>query len=297
MKKLVLFICLFVTFSVFADPTTVPVVDAVPSQDGSLQAPYYQQMQQYQQARQQAQQQQAQQQQVPQVKNLSSDQQQPQLGNNIDPAQLARQVAYLQQLNLPGKINQLQQAIQDLRGLYEIQANQVQDLKNQQNKLYADLDKRLKAGGAGAATQLPAVNAATGEPQANGIAVDKDTAAYQAAFALIKSKQYSDAIDAFKGYLNKYPSGKYAANAHYWLGEVYTISGSKDQAKIEFTTVVDSYSDSAKAPDALLRLGSVAFADSQFDQAKQYWSQIVSKYPKSSAARIAQVKLDNLQKV
>lgn len=220
---------------------------------------------------------------------------------DIDANTLARQVAYLQQLNLPNKMAQLQQSVQDLQGLIEMQGHQINQLQIQQRKLYGDLDQRITSLSNSAKPVMPASTmplvapaVSTHNLPAESVSDQKETQIYQSAFNLIQQKQYSDAIPALMGYLKQYPSGRYAVNAHYWLGELYAIAGQNAQAVQEFTVVVTSYSDSNKAPDAMLKLGILANEQSQVAQAKEWWGKLIKQYPQSSAARIADAQLKQL---
>ncbi len=58
-------------------------------------------------------------------------------------AQLERQLAAMNQLNLLQQVNQLQQQVQDLTGQLEDATHSLQMLQNQQKNQYADLDQRL----------------------------------------------------------------------------------------------------------------------------------------------------------
>ena len=42
--------------------------------------------------------------------------------------------------------------------------------------------------------------------------------------------------------LHKYPAGQFAANAHYWLGELYGLLNKNNQSADEFATVVKKLS-------------------------------------------------------
>ena len=208
----------------------------------------------------------------------------------------ARQIEYFQQLNIPQKFEQMQQEIQELRGLIDLQRQQLKQLETQQRSLYSDLDARITQLTSGGfvlknKTTVPATTSS-----ANSAELDKQIKTYQDAFDLIKQKKYSKAITGLKGYLQKYPSGTYAANSYYWLGEMYAKAGDNDLAAKEFNTVVTSYADSNKTPDALLRLGSIAFDQSQWSQARKSWEKLVSQHPDTAAARIAETNLKDLAK-
>lgn len=119
---------------------------------------------------------------------------------------------------------------------------------------------------------------------------------YDSAFALVKARRYTEAIASMRAYLQKYSTGQYAANAHYWLGQLFMVSGENDNAIIEFSEVVKSFSTSAKAPDSMLTLGSLAYTQSQWKEAREWWEDVIKKYPTSAAAEIAKNYLLQLDK-
>lgn len=125
-------------------------------------------------------------------------------------------------------------------------------------------------------------------------AQNKETALYQSAVSDIQAKNYTKAMTEMQGYLSQYPAGQYAANAHYWLGELNMISGNNQEASDEFNTVVSDYPKSDKVSDAMWKIGMLAMANQDYKSAKQTFQAIVKKYPNSSAARLANKELDQL---
>jgi tol-pal system protein YbgF len=198
--------------------------------------------------------------------------------------------------SVASKVQQMQQTIDDLRGIVEMQGHQIKNLETSQRTMYADLDKRVATLEGIKASSLPAASANDTSINKPKSVTPDEKQVYQDAFQLISNKKYSDAIEAFKNYLQKYPTGIYVPNAHYWLGELYAISGDNRSSLSEFSAVVSDYASSNKAPDALLKLGSMAFNQGNFDQAEKYWSQLTSNYPNSAAARIAGKQLRQLKK-
>jgi tol-pal system protein YbgF len=114
---------------------------------------------------------------------------------------------------------------------------------------------------------------------------------YQTAYDLIKAKKYNEAIAALQKMLLKYPSGQFAANAHYWLGELYSLTGKNDQAAAEFSVVVKDFTDSPKVADAQLKMGLLYSSDSKWPDAKSAFKKVVNKYPGTAPARLASEQL------
>lgn len=213
-------------------------------------------------------------------------------------AKLEEQIAFLQQQNLARKIAQLQQTIQDLRGLIEIQGHTIQTLQNQQRSQYADIDSRLSSLSAGQTKRDDSETDAssfekTGSSQT---ASSKELQLYESAFKLVKAKKYEQGMFEMNSYLKQYPEGHYAANAHFWLGELYMIAGNSKQGKQELQTVISKFPNSDKAPDVLLKLGTMAYENSQYQEAKRHWQMLINKYPQSSAAKVAKPYLAKLKK-
>jgi tol-pal system protein YbgF len=198
------------------------------------------------------------------------------------------------------QIQQLQQDVMRLNGIVEEQAHELRKLKEQSLERYVDLDKRLGAmaggatvvagsqGGASASVPdaLPPVNSARSGPVAEQ---PGEGEAYRAAYALVRGQQFDQAVDAFHQFLRNYPDGRYAPNAHYWLGELYLVVQPQDleASRQSFTLLVTQYPDNPKVPDALYKLGKVHFLKGNREKAREYLDGVAKGYPDSSAAKLA----------
>lgn len=205
------------------------------------------------------------------------------------------------------QLQQMQDEIAQLRGMVEEQQNQIQHLKQENQARYQDIDSRLQAGGAGAPAQNTptdgAINA-SGTPaapaqQASAASNEpadpaKEKLYYDAAFDLIKAKDFDKASQAFTAFLRKYPQSQYAGNAQYWLGEVNLANGDLQAAGKAFAQVSASYPSHAKVPDSLFKLADVEQRLGNTDRAKGILQQLIAQYPGSSAAQLAQRDLQRL---
>lgn len=206
------------------------------------------------------------------------------------------------------QLQQMQQEIAQLRGMLEEQQNEIQRLKQEGLERYQDLDRRLSSGAAGAAAtqNSPAAGAASAGPAAaagqaqapasNGPAdPEKEKLFYDAAFDLIKAKDFAKASQAFSAFVRKYPNSQYAGNAQYWLGEVNLAQGDLQGAGQAFAQVSQSYPQHAKVPDSLFKLADVEMRLGNADKAKGILQEVIAKYPGSSAAQLAQRDLQRMQ--
>ena len=97
--------------------------------------------------------------------------------------------------------------------------------------------------------------------------------------------------------MSKYPTGVYANNAQYWLGEAYRVKQDNDAARKAFNDVIEKYPDGAKVPDALLKLGYIEMDQKNPAKAREYLTRVTTDYPKSPAALLAAKKLLKLDEV
>lgn len=118
---------------------------------------------------------------------------------------------------------------------------------------------------------------------------------YQNAYNMIKNKKYNDAVNILQNMLQKYPSGQFASNAHYWLGELYGLLGKNDKALGEFDQVVRNFSDSPRVSDAMFKVGLIFAAQSRWNEAKKIFKRIVTQYPGTASSRLANEQLKQIK--
>ncbi|PCM51055.1 tol-pal system protein YbgF [Pseudomonas fluorescens] len=210
------------------------------------------------------------------------------------------------------QLQQMQDQISRQQGVIEELQNQVARMKQESLERYQDLDRRIgfgvapaatpenssaggdasaaagaAAGAGAAAAQAPAASSEPGDPA-------KEKLYYDAAFDLIKAKDFDKASQAFSAFLRKYPNSQYAGNAQYWLGEVNLAKGDLQGAGQAFAKVSQLYPKHAKVPDSLYKLADVERRLGHTDKVKGILQQVVSQYPGTSAAQLAQRDLQRM---
>lgn len=228
-------------------------------------------------------------------------------------------------LNLLKKLEFLQQEVQELRGKVEEQSYKLNQAQEQNKKLYQDLDKRMREGGAAKTvstpiassdqetlhiTNTPSSEANTsseyvtfqsdvGTTAINALQTTQDFAseekAYQHAYRLIQNKDYDGAMTAFKAMVQQYPQGKYAPNAQYWLGEIYLVKGNLELAGNAFDIVYRQYPKHPKAADSLLKLGYVEYGKGQWKRSQELLNQVKTQFPGTTSAQLADSRLQKMQ--
>ena len=193
------------------------------------------------------------------------------------------------------QVQQLQEDVRRLNGVVEELLEEIQRLKEQSLERYVDLDRRLASGNVVAPSNV-AVTDATVSPSAGPVPSPQvaeqpgEQAAYQYAYGLVKAREFAQAVTAFGDFLGEYPFGRYAPNAHYWLGELYLVLDPPDpeMARQNFKLLLDQYPSNPKVPDALYKLGRVQHLKGNRERAKAYLDRVIKEYPDHPAARLAQ---------
>lgn len=205
------------------------------------------------------------------------------------------------------QLQQLQEEVSRLRGMVEEQQYEIGRLKQESLERYQDLDSRLSGSAAGApamqnspsgaidARGTPMPPAAQAQTSSQPGDPEKEKLYYDAAFDLIKKKDFDKASQAFTAFLRKYPDSQYAGNAQYWLGEVNLIKGDLQGAGQAFARVSQNYPRHPKVADSLYKLADVERRLGNTEKARSALQQVIAQYPGTSAAQLAQRDLQNLR--
>lgn len=222
-------------------------------------------------------------------------------------AQLQRRLDALNTNRFDEDNQRIKDDMRALRGDIEKTRFDYQQQDRRSKDLYTDLDRRLARLEGGSPSSAPA-SASAGYSQsapayvpapvpsaapANTVVVSPQQAspeeegAYLATFDLLKNGKYDDAIRGFNSMLDKWPDGRYADNAAYWMGEANYVKRDYPAALGAFQMVLQKYPNSAKAPDAMLKIGLTYTELKQPDQARATFQQLIQKYPNANAAKLA----------
>ena len=207
-----------------------------------------------------------------------------------------------------GRIEQLQNEVQQLRGLVEEQSQQITQLKKRQTNIYSDLDSRIQTLDDMYENDVHKkhptdVNITptydkplaqikeTPVEQPKIVNIEIEKATYQAAYNRLKNGHNARAISAFNDFLIKYPNSDYADNSQYWLGEAYKVNQDLEASKAAFKKVINQYKNSPKISDSLLKLGYIALEQNNRIKAIDYLKQVQVNHPQTTAAHLASKKL------
>ncbi len=224
-------------------------------------------------------------------------------------------------------LQQLQDEVRSLRGTVEQQQRRITQLEYQQRDRYRDVDRRLsllfQSLPADAALVAPDAassgvgpqSASSGSSEADALltsapldtstpvsvtsqqgetvsgqpaAIGNDQRDYDAAYALIRQREFASANMALVEFINAYPDSALIPNAWYWKGEVHLAQQQNEGARQAFTQVLENYAGHSKAPDAMYKLGVLFGRSGDTAAATEMMRKVIETYPQSSAAELAQ---------
>lgn len=229
----------------------------------------------------------------------------PQSSNNVaQPVSLYDQLTNIEnqleirnrsQIKLQQQLTELQNEIDELRGITELHNHKLSQIIERQRELYQELDRRVSEA---IKPQQPAMPIASQQPVTPQVQYStnlNENDAYDHAIKLVlRDKKYDEAIAEFKTFIGKYPQSTYADKAHYWLGQLLYNKNELVDAGKHFDTVLNEFKDSNKRSDAMLKRGIVAQKQNDAVKAKALYQKLLKEYPSSSAAQLAETRLSSL---
>lgn len=195
----------------------------------------------------------------------------------------------------------LQDEVRGLRGDVEKLRYDVDSHDRNSRQLFADLDQRVAAlegtsppvvGTAGNGAIPGTLTANTADRPK--VASPEEEAAYLNTFDQLKNGKYDEAIRGFRGMLDKWPQGRYADNAWYWMGESYYVKRDYNASLSSFQSLIEKFPSSPKLADGLYKMGLCQIELGRKDQARSALQRIVNDFPRTNAANLARQKLQQL---
>lgn len=209
-------------------------------------------------------------------------------------AELARKVDNLNLAAQNQGLSRLEAEMRGLRGEVERARYDLDTSEKRSRELYQDLDRRLAKLENESRSPKLAMEPKISQPPPVPESQEEETL-YLATFDQLKAGRYDDAIAGFQQQLQRWPQGRYAANAWYWMGEAHYVKRDYGAALESFRALLQAFPESAKAPDALLKVGMAQIEQKQRNEARATLQKVVDQYPNSNAANLARQRLEQLK--
>ena len=232
--------------------------------------------------------------------------------------QLERQAQTRNQIQSDMSIQlvQLQKEVKELRGIIEEHEYKLGRIRDSQRDLYREIENRVSApvqanvlpdGTVDPAIDGSATSAASAVPTGSAIvntsptptpdptAVGDGRVEYDAAFKLVRNKQYAEAIASFEAFLKIYPATDYSDNAIFWMGQVYYAESKYSEAEQQFLSLKAKFPKSQKIAASIVQLANIKVSQQKWQEAKVLFNEVVAKYTGSSK-QLARTGLQKLKK-
>ncbi len=235
--------------------------------------------------------------------NLSAAEQALSLEDRVKHLEELNQTRNQVQADISYQLSQIQREVRLLTGQVEDNSFKLKQIQDRQRDLYRDIENRLS----GLATQSTGTGQAgakssttTSTPKAaknNQTNPEVDRSAnreFEAAFALVRAKDFTRAITALDAFLAKHPKSVYSDNARYWLGQVHLVQGNQDQAVTQFLSLISEFPDSSKRSAAQVKLGDIYVKQSEWEKAKEQYTAALNNST-GTYKQLAQKGLDKIK--
>ncbi len=124
---------------------------------------------------------------------------------------------------------------------------------------------------------------------------ESEQQAYQKAFNLLRELRYDKAGLAFRAFIEKYPDGRYAHIAQYWLAEASYAQRDFKTAIGDYQNLIDNYAGSPKRAEAMLKIGYSYYELKDYAKAQAVLEQLLASYPSTTEAGQAQNLLQKIK--
>ncbi|KJR44001.1 tol-pal system protein YbgF [Candidatus Magnetoovum chiemensis] len=119
--------------------------------------------------------------------------------------------------------------------------------------------------------------------------------AYERAYKEFLAGHFKDSRNQFSNFINKYPNGKYIANAYFWRAECDFKDSKYEDAIVGYQDMIKRFQSSDKVPGAKLKQGLAFIEINDKDTAIAIFKQLIKQYPNAKETEIARIKLKSLE--
>lgn len=192
------------------------------------------------------------------------------------------------QLDFANQFELMKADVAKLRGQIEVLVYELEAAQQRQKDFYVDLDNRLRKLESAAVAQAAKSEAPLQPDPAN------ETRDYELALTAFKGAQYKEALAAFQGFIQNYPSSGLLASAYYWAASSFYQLKDYPHAAELFNHLANSWPNDAKAPDALLAAANAQLEGGDAKAGRKTLETLIEKYPASSTIPSAKARLKSL---
>jgi len=181
---------------------------------------------------------------------------------------------------IENRISLLIEAFKDMQA--QIKALEIAPLRSQKSAQSSD------------ATFSPSASALNKTLTASKVLASPEIDLYNMGLRAFNSRNYKDAIKIFTDVLARFPSGEYADNSNFWIGESFYSIGEFASA-IKSYELVLSFKGTSKADDAQYKIGVTYNKLGQQSLARKELDMLINRYPSSEYVSRARKLLEEIR--
>ena len=121
-----------------------------------------------------------------------------------------------------------------------------------------------------------------------------DQDAYDAAFQLIRERQFEPALSAMESFVQTYPDSELVLDARFWRGQVFDVLG-RDQEAIEaFKSLTLVAPDYRRILQVKVKLGKLLIRNQDVMNGRKILQEVITQAPESVEAGLASRELEKV---
>ena len=138
---------------------------------------------------------------------------------------------------------------------------------------------------------------ATEDANAPSAAVDpvsqiSDQDAYNAAFQLIRERNFEDALSALDTFIQTYPDSELLLDARFWRGQVFDVLGRDEEAIETFKDLTLIAPDYRRILQVKVKLGKLLIKNQDVMNGRKILQEVITQAPESVEAGLASRELE-----
>jgi tol-pal system protein YbgF len=161
----------------------------------------------------------------------------------------------------------------------------------QENKRLEDQITELESRLSGEKPRSLEVEKTPSPPPAGPTAAMMPAELYNQALQDYRAQAYKKALEAFRDFLERFPSHSLSDNAQFWMGNCYLKLNRRDEALETLSGVLRKYPKGNKVPDTMLQIAIIRKSQGEQEEYRDLLAEIIGRYPQTEAAKIAKRKL------
>jgi tol-pal system protein YbgF len=122
-----------------------------------------------------------------------------------------------------------------------------------------------------------------------------ETREYDAALAVFRKGDFTNAQNAFVSFVKRYPQSGYAPSALFWLGNAQYATRNYTEAIANFRQLISIAPDHVRAPEAVLSIANCQIELKDTRAARKTLEDLAKAYPQSEAAQAGKDRLARLR--